>query len=426
MRPRTASASEYLIPMLPAALPRRVAVVGAGGGLDVEAALLHGAEHVDAVEIDPAIIRLARRYSAAGVYGKPEGHAAHGRRAGVLRAGDPGYDLVIFGLLDSHGLFSSMANIRLDGFVYTVEGLRSAWTLLNDRGVLSLAFVTTSRPWLGGKLYRMVTEATGPTAAGLLARRRGMVLIVEKQPMRGPAARLSGVCPVEPVRRRLASPPATDDWPYLYLRERTDSVGLPACHPEPAADLGAGGGSREAARERVEDLHFGGDGHWVSPARDQVHRRRVALLRDDLDRVPHRDRRRAAHGACWRMRSPAAPRVLSLALRSAHRLHSAAVRGSAGDSFLGCHSRAGRVDRAGDPDPDFFAGLVFSGTFKRAQNPSAAFGANLVGAMLGGFAEYLEHGERKAKPARRGRRRLSREPAHSFRWTAGRTCLPKA
>jgi hypothetical protein len=41
------------------------------------------------------------------------------------------------------------------------------------------------------------------------------------------------------------------------------------------------------------------------------------------------------------------------------------------------------------PLPIFFAGLVFSGTFKRTANPSAVFGANLVGAMVGGFAEYL-------------------------------------
>jgi hypothetical protein len=41
------------------------------------------------------------------------------------------------------------------------------------------------------------------------------------------------------------------------------------------------------------------------------------------------------------------------------------------------------------PLPIFFAGLVFSSTFKRTSHPSAVFGANLVGAMVGGFAEYL-------------------------------------
>ncbi len=41
------------------------------------------------------------------------------------------------------------------------------------------------------------------------------------------------------------------------------------------------------------------------------------------------------------------------------------------------------------PLPVFFAGIIFSTTFRDAVEPSAAFGANLIGAMLGGFCEYL-------------------------------------
>ena len=41
------------------------------------------------------------------------------------------------------------------------------------------------------------------------------------------------------------------------------------------------------------------------------------------------------------------------------------------------------------PLPIFFAGLVFSTTFKREAQPASAFGANLIGATVGGFAEYL-------------------------------------
>jgi hypothetical protein len=41
------------------------------------------------------------------------------------------------------------------------------------------------------------------------------------------------------------------------------------------------------------------------------------------------------------------------------------------------------------PLPIFFAGLIFSSTFREAQDPSLAFGSNLLGAMVGGFAEYL-------------------------------------
>jgi len=41
------------------------------------------------------------------------------------------------------------------------------------------------------------------------------------------------------------------------------------------------------------------------------------------------------------------------------------------------------------PLPIFFAGLIFSTTFRQGLNPSSFFGANLIGAMIGGFSEYL-------------------------------------
>jgi hypothetical protein len=42
-----------------------------------------------------------------------------------------------------------------------------------------------------------------------------------------------------------------------------------------------------------------------------------------------------------------------------------------------------------EPLPIFFAGLIFSTTFRQGSNPSAFFGPNLIGAMIGGFCEYL-------------------------------------
>jgi hypothetical protein len=41
------------------------------------------------------------------------------------------------------------------------------------------------------------------------------------------------------------------------------------------------------------------------------------------------------------------------------------------------------------PLPVFFAGIIFSTTFRESSAPSAVFGANLIGAMVGGFCEYL-------------------------------------
>ena len=41
------------------------------------------------------------------------------------------------------------------------------------------------------------------------------------------------------------------------------------------------------------------------------------------------------------------------------------------------------------PLPIFFAGILFSTAFRSVQHASAAFGANLIGATVGGFCEYL-------------------------------------
>ena len=48
-----------------------VAIVGAGSGNDVAAALRSGAAHVDAVEIDPAILSAGRAYHPEHPYSDP-------------------------------------------------------------------------------------------------------------------------------------------------------------------------------------------------------------------------------------------------------------------------------------------------------------------------------------------------------------------
>jgi predicted membrane-bound spermidine synthase len=380
----------YLIPYAFQSSPRSVVVVGAGGGLDIESALLHRAEHVDAVEIDPAIIRLARRYSAAGVYGKPKVTLHVDDARAFFERATPGYDLVIFGLLDSHGLFSSMANIRLDGFVYTVEGFRAAWNLLNDRGVLSLAFGATSRPWLSGKLYRMAAEATGRQPRVYRDASTGnTVILVEKQPIEDPPTRFGGYLPWVPAAADLAWPAATDDWPYLYLRERT----IPSDYLLAILSLltisvvavlrlkprGAG----------FEELHFGAMGAGFL----------LLEVKSIVDSSLY-------FGATWIVSLIVISGVLLLVLlantlagrfRGFSRWLYAPLIGSIlliyavpQHLVLGLPFAA-RVAWTAlvVPLPIFFAGLVFSSTFKRTASPSAVFGANLVGAMVGGFAEYL-------------------------------------
>jgi len=187
-----------------------------------------------------------------------------------------------------------MANIRLDGCVYTAESMRAAYRRVGDQGMLSLAFYVSHRPWMIHKLFRMVEEGTGkaPLVYASTDTSR-VVLIVPK------GRELTGPVPVPAVNlidlEPIGFPIATDDWPYLYLAYRT----IPS------------------------DYLL------------------VLIL------VP-RD---------WILVLPWSGRLAWTLL---------AV-----------------------PLPIFFAGLVFSTTFKREAQPASAFGANLLGATVGGFAEYL-------------------------------------
>ena len=64
-----------------------VLILGAGSGTDVAAALRHGVRHVDAVEIDPAIIRLGRAHHPDHPYSDPR-VTRHQRRCAAFPADD--------------------------------------------------------------------------------------------------------------------------------------------------------------------------------------------------------------------------------------------------------------------------------------------------------------------------------------------------
>ena len=152
--------AQYDLPYALAPMHRRVLALGAGGGTDTEIAVLNGAEQVDAVEIDPMLVKLSDRFNASAIYENPKVHVHVDDARAFLRRSNGGYDLVVFSFLDSQTLFSSMTNIRLDGYIYTVQSIQSAYRLLNDNGLLSLSFMA-GHEWLARKLVRMVEEATG-------------------------------------------------------------------------------------------------------------------------------------------------------------------------------------------------------------------------------------------------------------------------
>jgi hypothetical protein len=99
----------YGIPNFPY---RDVLIVGSGSGNDTAAALRHNVRHVDAVEIDPCIVQLGRTRHPNRPYENPRVNVVVGDARSYFNKTTKKYDLVVFGLLDSHRLFSSMSSVR--------------------------------------------------------------------------------------------------------------------------------------------------------------------------------------------------------------------------------------------------------------------------------------------------------------------------
>jgi hypothetical protein len=132
-----------------------VAIVGSGTGNDIAAALRAGAKRVDAVEIDPAIMLIGKTVHPEKPYSDPRTNAINDDARTFFRRTQQRYDLIVYGLLDSHTLLTQGSSVRLDSFVYTVEGLAEARSRLKPGGAISLSYSVLS-PELGRKIYLML------------------------------------------------------------------------------------------------------------------------------------------------------------------------------------------------------------------------------------------------------------------------------
>jgi len=196
-------------------------VVGAGSGSDVALLLANNPDidRIDAVEIDPRIQEIGVQDHPDRPYDDPRvfRHVNDGRA--FLRSTDQDYDIVIFALPDSLTLVSQAANVRLESFLFTEEAFKSVADHLTDDGVFVL-YNYYREPWLVAKIAEMLQDAFGGTTP--LLRTYGSVMATIAD---GPlVASLEGAQPpgdrsdAIPVVGEPTPQPATDDWPFLYLR----------------------------------------------------------------------------------------------------------------------------------------------------------------------------------------------------------------
>jgi SAM-dependent methyltransferase len=196
----------------------RVLIVGAGSGTDVAVALKHGARHVDAVEIDSKIQEIGQRDHPNRPYDDPRVTRINDDGRAFLRRTTNEYDLVVFALPDSLTLVSTSANLRLESFLFTSE----AFTEVRDRLAPDGIFVLYNfyrEDWLPVKIAGMLEGSFG--SPPIVRIHHGTAATLAAGPL---VESLAGLPPpgdsVDPVDLSGAPAAATDDWPFLYLKDR--------------------------------------------------------------------------------------------------------------------------------------------------------------------------------------------------------------
>jgi spermidine synthase len=376
---------------------RRVLIVGAGTGNNAAGALRHGVEEIDCAEIDPQIYSLGKELHPERPYDSPRVRMhVDDARAFLRRAKGP-YDLIWFGLLDTHP-GSSSNNRRVDHYVYTMESFQQARRLLAEDGLLVMNFASR-RDWISDRLYGMLRDVFGrdPIAFNNDSTTQygapgELTLITGNQPLD-----LQSI-PDPAVRERFqekrlsysgVTRGTTDDWPYLYLQ----SAKIPKLY---LATMLAILGAVALAWQGVFGTQRGLDWHFFSLG--------AAFLLLEVQTV---SRATLLFGMTWQVNAIVISAVLVMILLS----NLVAARWPALPSWcafaglgltvlalalvpLDWFNELTGITKlvaasAFLTAPVFFSGLVFIRSFGACAEKSRALGSNLFGALVGGLLESL-------------------------------------
>lgn len=370
-------------------------VVGAGTGNDVQAALRAGYAEVLSVDIDPEIIRLGREMHPERPYDDPRVvPVVNDARAFFEQYQGEPFDAVVYGLLDSHAMFTSLSSLRLDNYVYTEEGIRAAWQHVAEDGHLSLSFSVFGGEWIADRMRWTIARATGQEPAVICHNMHfGCTYLVAR-----PAADLH-MERISPRFQRLAltTPAAavrttSDDWPFLYIRPGIFPWGYllvllgVLCLAGVATPLAFGRGAVGADFDPV--LFFMGAGFLLIETRGVTS---LSLL----------------FGSTWIVNSAIFAGILLMVLLAnlaverwqlrqlgpwaAGLFASLLLLWWADPGLLNALPLAARGTIGGlcTGLPVGCAGVIVSILLARSAKPAAALGSNLLGAVFGGCLEYL-------------------------------------
>jgi len=221
--------SQYDIPLLLHPHPQSFLIVGAGTGNDAAGGLRHGVQQITAVEIDPAIISLGRKYHPEKPYDSTDVRLVNDDARSFFATTQKKYDVIAFGLLDSHTT-TAMTNARLDHYVYTRESIARAKSLLAKGGVMVLSF-EAQKPFIADRMAGVLREVFGiePIAFrvpysnygwGGVMFIAGDLNTVHRQIDQNQqlASLIDEWQKKQALHFSFSTRITTDDWPYIYLQ----------------------------------------------------------------------------------------------------------------------------------------------------------------------------------------------------------------
>jgi SAM-dependent methyltransferase len=204
--------------------PKNVLIVGAGTGTDVSIALTHGAEHVDAVEIDPGLLDFGKTHHPDHPYQDPRvtTHVNDGRA--FLQRTDTKYDLILFALPDSLTLVSGASALRLESYLFTEQAMESARDHLAPGGAFAM-YNFYREQWLVDRLGNTMDVAFGHPPC-LLSNPEASALAVFTVGL----TEADQQCDVTWAATGDVPSPSTDDHPFLYVQDDSGFFGIPAIY----------------------------------------------------------------------------------------------------------------------------------------------------------------------------------------------------
>lgn len=376
----------YFYPYTYAGSHDDVLVIGAGTGNDVAVALAEGARRVDAVEIDPALVQIGRDRHPDRPYSDPRVtlHIDDGRA--FMERTDRRYDLILLALPDSATIVTGQSALRLENYLFTTQALERARTLLEPGG--TFAMYNYYEPWLLDRYANTIRTVydTAPCVqlGPSYGPRQQAVLTLRKDAS-------TGGCTTTWSPQGAALEPSVDDRPFPYLATRTVPsfylwmLGLVLLVSVVLVRTIAG---PLRTMRPYADLFFMGAAFLLLETKNVV---QFALL----------------FGTTWAVNAAVFTGVLLSVLAAVEVARRVTIRRPillyAG--LLAALATAWVIPQEALLDlslvprflggvtiaflPIFIANLIFAARFKGVGSSTVAFGANLLGAMVGGALEYL-------------------------------------